>query len=255
MKALVNGDDFLSHPTTKTPVVYLTEQGWSIFRKQAPEGLLTKDFHGLSYLDNIGIKWPEFVELGVQKCLEVEAKILIIDTVGKFIQLAGDSSNSDGAVREALEHVSFAQSHGITVILSKHERKSGGSLETAAAGSYVFGAEADHIVRLTKEKNVGEHQRRLEVGGRFEDALGKYLCEYDPATRAISLLGDFDEHATKNETVEDQLLALFAVGEVRLLTGDVYERLAGTLPEAIRKALSRSNHFESLGHGEWKRIS
>jgi 5S rRNA maturation endonuclease (ribonuclease M5) len=255
VKALVNGDDFLSHPTTKTPVVYLTEQGWNIFRKQAPEGLLTRDFHGLSYLDNIGIEWPEFVELGVQKCLEVEARVLIIDTVGKFIQLAGDSSNSDGAVRDALQHVSLAQSHGIAVILSKHERKSGGSLETAAAGSYVFGAEADHIVRLTKEKNVGQHQRKLEVGGRFEGALGQFLCEYDPATRSISLLGDFEEEAIKDESVEDQLLALFAIGEVRPLTGDVYDRLPGTSRDAIRQALSRSDHFENVGHGEWRRIS
>ncbi len=193
-EAVVHGDTFLNHPTMKMPVTYLTEQGKVSFVKQCPERLImNSDFYFLSFIENHGMSWAEFVTAGINKCEEVGSKLLIIDTANKFAQLEGDTNNSDGHVRKALAELSRAQSEGVNVILSKHNRKAEGRVEVSAGGAGAWAQEPDIIVDIRMSKGLEKHQRTMEVIGRIEDANGEYIVQYDSEEKKVSLMGEIGE--------------------------------------------------------------
>ena len=223
---VVRGESFLGQPTIQTPVVYLTEQHIRLFAEQAHPGLFElDDLSILSYLDRMSWTWPEFMEAGIERCLQIGAKLMIVDTAGKFARLDGDSNNSDGAVRAILAEVSKAQGQGIAVLLSKHERKSGGEITKAASGSHAWGAEADQLVRITRQKDSAKHQRRLQIEGRFYDAMGQWLVEYNPETHELTNLGEHeeeDESETATRQTARRLKNSFELWSSSMKVSDLY---------------------------------
>lgn len=181
-KALVGGRPFLGQPTAQTPVVYLTEQSGTSFREALEgAGLLDCDsLHVLYWHDTIGIPWPDIVREAVVYCHEVGAKVLVVDTLGQWAGLRGDAENNAGDALEAIRPLQFAAASGLAVLLTRHERKSGGDVGDSARGSSAFGGAVDIILSLRRPEgsNAPDNVRVLHALSRFGDT---------PATLTIEL--------------------------------------------------------------------
>jgi hypothetical protein len=112
--------------------VYLSETSRQILWRQLHPGLRgNADFHYLVYLENLGATWPEFVAAGVDRSLEVGSRLLVVDTVGKFAQLGREDESSPGAVAGVLRELDRASASGVSPLIAKHSRKSGGEANQA----------------------------------------------------------------------------------------------------------------------------
>ncbi len=180
VRAAIRSVEFLGQPTLRTPVVYLTEQP-DVSLRQALEKtdlLGQADFHALSWFEVRGIPWPEVARLCIAKCKAVGAKMLVVDTLGQFAGLAGDSENEAGAALAAMEPLQRAASEGVGVLLLRHERKSGGEVADAGRGSSAFGGAADIVLSLRRpEGRMRKTIRRLEALSRFDETPADVLIE------------------------------------------------------------------------------
>jgi AAA domain len=249
--SVIRGAQFLDRPATQMPVVYLSEQSQATFYRQMPPALKAHGEPGLYYVpfpNNFGFTWAEFVRGGIETCIKIESQLLIIDTVGKFSQLEDEADPGD--VAGALRELDRAHSEGISVMILKHSRKSGGSITTAPAGSYKWNADVDHICYLTKPRGMGEHQRKLECIGRLDDAIGEWTLEYAPETREVNLLGDFE--AVEELSIAELIREEMAVGEI-VTPKEIAIRIVKDA-DSCRKAMNRKREwFEHLPEGKYKR--
>jgi AAA domain len=249
--AVASGTDFLGEPTIQMPVVYLSEQTQTVFWQQLTPGLRQNpDFHYATYFDNAWASWPDFIAFGVEKCIAVGSQLLVIDTVGKFARLEGDDENSAGAVGQALGVLDQAKSHGISPILAKHSKKSANGIIGASSGSYRWDAEADILLYLTKERDMPKHRRKLENAGRIQHAQSEWVAEYDMLTGSINLLGAYEEVA--HESVITKIDDTVAVDETVELK-DIYEQCPDVNEDSIRNALHRSDRYERVSRGKYRR--
>ena len=127
-RAVVGGIPFMGQPTRKTPVVYLTEQNPTSFRQAMNRaGLLGReDFVVLYFKDIGGFQWSSVAHAAVEECKRRKAKLLVVDTLTQFVGIEGDSENNTGDALAATQPLQQAAAEGISVLDSRHERKSGG---------------------------------------------------------------------------------------------------------------------------------
>jgi hypothetical protein len=181
-RAVLDGRDFMGDPTVKTKGVYLTEQSPSTFREalRRADLLDRDDFVVLFWRDTIGLKWPDVARLAVQEAIRVGAGLLVVDTLGQFAGLSGDSENSAGDALAAMEPLQeAAATHGLAVVIARHERKSGGDVGDSGRGSSAFAGAADIVLSLRR----GEGNTRPTV--RVIHGLSRY--DETPDTLAIEL--------------------------------------------------------------------
>jgi putative DNA primase/helicase len=96
--AVLDGTPFMGEPTERSPIVYLTEQASTTFREalRRADLLDRDDFHVLFRLESLDLSWHEVVGLAAEKCVEVGARLLVVDTLGPFAGLEGEAENSAG---------------------------------------------------------------------------------------------------------------------------------------------------------------
>jgi hypothetical protein len=147
-RAALDGRPFMGKPTTKTPVVYLTEQSPATFREALRRaGLLDReDFAVLCRHDTIGVPWPEVVAAARAKCRELGARLLVVDTLPQFAGVRGDAENNAGAALEAVAPLQVAAGDGLAVIVLRHERKSGGEVGDSGRGSSAYSGACDIVL-------------------------------------------------------------------------------------------------------------
>jgi predicted ATP-dependent serine protease len=198
VRAAAEGFDFLDRPTMKTPTVYLTEQPAVSFR-QAMEraGLLGRsDFHVLLHNDTRGMTWSDVAAAAVAECKRVGAYLLVVDTLPQFAGLRGDSENNSGDALAAMEPLLRAASEGIGVMLTRHERKSGGEVGDSGRGSSAFAGAVDIVLSLRRpEGNAKKTLRVLQALSRFSETPADTLIELTDS--GYISLGDPHEAALK----------------------------------------------------------
>src|SRR4029077_5567306 len=182
VRAILTGTDFIGQPTTYSPVLYLTEQSPASFRRNlARAGLLDRsDLRALHWPRAVGHEWEYIVERARYAAQQMGAHVLIIDTLGQFSGIRGEEENRSGVALEKMEALQAATMDGLAVVISRHDRKSGGEVGTSGRGSSAWGGVADiilHLLRLPGEQEGKERQRLLEGIGRFEEAPEKLLIE------------------------------------------------------------------------------
>ena len=98
-RAVLNGTPFLGTSTTKTPIVYLTEQGPASFRQTLGRaGLLEpEDLFILYWRDTVGIPWSEVARAAIIEAHRRKARLLIVDTLPRFAGIRGEGENTSGA--------------------------------------------------------------------------------------------------------------------------------------------------------------
>ena len=151
-RAILDGEPFMGEPTSKTPIVYLTEQNSTTFRVAMERaGLLGRDdFVVLSWADTVSARWEVVVQEAVSECKRRGARLLVVDTMAQFAGLHGDSENNAGNALEAIRPLQLGAAQGLGVVFSRHERKSGGEVGDSGRGSSAFGGAVDTILSLRR---------------------------------------------------------------------------------------------------------
>lgn len=182
--AVLHGEEFLGEPTSYTPILYLTEQsGPSFKRSLSRAGLLDRDdLYILLWNGAVGHKWGEIVKETRRHARQVGAGLVIVDTLAQFSGIRGDDENKSGAALETLEPLQAATTDGLAVVVSRHDRKSGGEVADSGRGSSAYAGAADivlHLQRLTGDQHGKQNQRMLEAVSRFEETRDKVLIEFE----------------------------------------------------------------------------
>jgi hypothetical protein len=181
--AVVDGKDFLGQPTAKAPVVFLTEQPLASLTQALKRAGLWghKDLHILRWHQVSNSTWPQIAAKARAKCVQVGAKVLIVDTVGQFAGFKTEEENSSGPWMEAMRPLQEILPDGVAVINLMHGRKSGGEVGDSARGSSAGGGVADILVSIRRpEGNHGPNFRKIESLSRFEETPSGLVIELTP---------------------------------------------------------------------------
>jgi hypothetical protein len=177
---ILDGLPFMGEPTAKSRVVYLTEQSPTSFRKVLERAGLTEreDLLVLHWHDTIGAEWPAVAKTTADKAMEFGADVLVVDTLGQFAGIRGDSENSAGAAQEAMQPLQEAAAKGLAVVITRHERKGGGEVGESARGSSAFGGAVDVIMSVRRHQGEGHPTVRIiESLSRFDETPDKLVVE------------------------------------------------------------------------------
>jgi primase/DNA polymerase family protein/AAA domain-containing protein len=252
---ILDGRPFMGEPTTKTKVVFLTEQPTTTFRQvleraglMEREDLLILHWHG-----TIGAQWPDVARAAADKAREFGAELLVVDTLGQFAGIRGDAENSAGAAQEAMEPLQEAASKGLAVLITRHERKGGGEVGESARGSSAFGGAVDVIMSVRRHQ--GETRptvRVIESLSRFDETPDRLVVEL--TERGYRSLGDASAFAEKEaaKAIVDVLPSKF---ENAMKTDDILDKLKEqnikrtVVTEALVK-LASAGTIRKIGEGK-----
>ena len=102
----------------------------------------------------------------------------MIDTLPQFAGIHGDGKNSSGAALEAPEPIQTTAALGIGVILSRHERKSGGDVGDSGRGSSAWGGVTDIIISIRRgDGNSSPTVRVPHSLSRFDETPDKLVID------------------------------------------------------------------------------
>jgi hypothetical protein len=221
---VLEGAPFMGEPTTRTKMLFLTEQQPASFRKVLERAGLTlqEDLYILPWHEVAGMPWSEVAHHATEKALELGAGAILIDTLGQFAGLRGDRENDAGAAQAAMQPLQEAAARGLAVVLTRHERKGGGEVGESGRGSSAFGGAVDIILSIRRsEGNVRPSVRVIESLSRFEVTPGRLVIELTP--EGYRSLGDATAFAEK-EAREAILDIMPAKAENAITMGDLVDK-------------------------------
>ncbi len=187
VRCILDGCPFLDYLTTKTNVVYLTEQASSVVEAIKKAGLDERNegLRILQWKDARDRSWSELVEDVVQHAKNVDAGLIIVDTLNRFAGLKGEEENNAGAVAEVMAVLmGAAQKHNVAMLSIRHANKEG-----KARGSTQFDYDVDALFEL-QPYGGNENMRVLEGIGRSDEIPSKLTIELGP--EGYSNLGSGD---------------------------------------------------------------
>lgn len=252
-RAVLDGLPMLDRATLRTPVVYLTEQpGTSLREALRRADLLERDdLTILQWSAVSGLQWPDVAAGAVAECERLGARLLIVDTLGKWAGLKGDAENSAGEADAAMAPLIVAAGKGIGIIVARHERKGGGDTGEAARGSTAFGGAVDIIVSLRRgEGNTRSTVRVLRSLSRFEETPDELVVELTDDGYVV--LGDMmavalmEARAAVLEHLPSSVDEAVTVEDLRKLTEDVSR---STIDRAL-KDLEAEQFVRRVGGGK-----
>ncbi|QRK12293.1 AAA family ATPase [Archangium violaceum] len=233
VKHVLTGSEFLDELTTRSPVVLLTEERPVTLRRLLERvGIADSiDLHVIFYQDVRHLPWDALVKQAVDKCREVGAKLLIIDTLAQF---SGIPESSSGKALDAVRPLQAAAEQGLGIVAVRHERKSGGGVGDSGRGSSALTGAVDIIVALQRPPNHTGQVRILHALSRYEET---------PSTLTIEL-GDEGYSVREGLDIEAQDLEralLLAVPDTEedAKTADELMDKTGLKKTKAREALAR----------------
>jgi hypothetical protein len=251
VKSCVTGRPFLGLETTRTGVVYLTEQQPGPFREALSRaGLLDcGDELRVAFRREIAhVPWEVLITSISEDARRSGHGLLVVDTLGAFSSIRDE--NDAGEARKAMAPLQDAAHDGLAVMILRHERKGGGEVGESARGSSAFGGDADVILRLRRpEGNQPRTRRVLESLSRYAETPEKIVIELTPD--GYVYFGD-DEAVAVSEAMGFASAALRrssgGMNLVELLSAAEGRHSRTTIQEALDK-LSASGMLEITGKG------
>lgn len=184
VRSVVTGADLLGRAVLRGPVVYLTEEGNRTFRSMLARCGLDgrEDVHVLSKRHVASLPWEQLVAAAAAKVKELGAPLLVVDTLGKLANFKDDDENSAGKASAAMNPLqALASSLPVVVLVTRHDRKSGGDPGDSARGSSQLGGDVDVILQLSRVGGKGRERRRyLRAVGRFDETPEEVTIELTP---------------------------------------------------------------------------
>ena len=252
---IAEGKPFMGEATTKTKVLFLTEQPPASFRKVLERANLEDqdDVVVLHWYDTAGFEWPEVAQAAIAHAFTIGAGLLIVDTLGQFAGIKGDGENNAGAAQEAMKPLQEAAAKGLAVGFTRHERKGGGEVGEAGRGSSAFGGAVDIILSIRRaEGNTRPTVRVIESLSRFDETPDKLVIEL--TEDGYRSLGDASAFAEK-EAMSAIVDLLPTKEENAMPTADVLDRLKDqdikrTVANESLVKLTNSGTIEKVGQGK-----
>lgn len=255
IRAVLDGGTFLGQPCTPCPVVYQTEQSdGSLKEALRRAGLLDRhELYVMSWHHARSLAWPAAVAEATKYALEVGAGLLVVDTLGRWAGIVGDSENDAGAAMTAMEPLKLAASlHNLAVVTVRHGRKSGGEIGDDGRGSSAYGGEADIMLSLRRPEGNHAHRpnvRELQGIGRFDETPERVLIDLQGTT--YELLGE--ETAIVHSEIRDAILSVLTTSEDNAMTlDDLAETVGGkrATVQRVLKELVERDGVETIGAGK-----
>jgi hypothetical protein len=255
VRKILDGEPFMGEPTTRTKVVFLTEQPTASFRRALERANLLEreDLLILHWHDTRGVAWPDVASAAVAKAKEIGAGALFVDTLGQFAGIQGDGENSAGEAQKAMRPLQEAAAEGLAVVLTRHERKGGGEVGESGRGSSAFGGAVDVILSIRRgEGNTRPTVRIIESLSRFDETPSKLVIEL--TEDGYTSLGDATAFA-EQEAMKAIVELLPAKEENAMATGDILDKLKAqeikrtVASEALAK-VATSGTIRRIGAGK-----
>lgn len=251
-RAVLEGAQFLGRTAAQGPIVYMTEQPQASFREALDRaGLLdADDLHILQWHKTAGIPWPDVVEVARRHAREVGAVLLVIDTLGQFAGLRGDSENDAGAALEAIAPLQQALADDLGILILRHDRKGGGEVGVSARGSSAFGGAVDVVLQIQRaEGNSRPTLRVINALSRFSATPDQLMIELtDDGYRALG-----DKTAVALDEAGRAIIAIAPTAEVDAVTEkDLLEAtgIRRTVGQDALRHLIADNVIARLGEGK-----
>lgn len=242
-RAILQGESFLGSSTSYTPILYLSEQSITSFKRNVRRaGLLGReDFHLLLWASTRGWSWPDLVEDVKRHMAETGARLLIVDTLAQFSKIRGDDENKSGAAMLAMEPLQALAAAGIGVLVCRHDRKSGGEVGDSGRGSSAYAGTADVVLHLQRVEDANrsmQRQRVLDGLSRFEETPEKLLIELTSAEPyTYTALGDVAD--VRDRRVRIDILSCLPTTEDDALTEKDLQELLEVKAVDLRRVLRR----------------
>ena len=231
VRAILEGEPFLGERTMRTPVMYLTEQTIQTFKRALGRGGLRgiRDLHILFRDKTNGDPWPIVLQKTYAHMQQVGARLLVVDTLGQFSGAQGDDENKAGSAMKVMEPLQDLAAKGIAVLISRHDRKSGGEVGDSGRGSSATTGANDiilHLQRLYTADPSKKRQRELKTLTRL-DEIGDLIIELSAdEPYAYHLVGEEGEVRTRDLRVEIQA-ALPLDEDDAIHRDELFSRVAG----------------------------
>ena len=190
--AISQGRPFRGHPTTRTKVLWLTEEGSTTLTKAKHRLKLPKELDNFPVLKRTDIReiigqdadpkqLPKLIfDEVLIYCKTNNVGLVVIDTLAKFITPPGTDENS-AAMNDALDPVCALRDAGLAVIIIHHSVKNGKGYR----GSTSIVGGLDDQIEFSAPNGVEDTVREIAYKGRngLPSTVGLY---WDPNTGAYS---------------------------------------------------------------------
>ncbi len=170
LRALELGEPFAGFQSVKSSAVYLSEESASAVLEKCD----AFDVRGAVFLTredfDPSLTFADYIKGAVAEAKRRGARVLVVDTFGRFSRLGADQEKDAGAVQAVIEHALAAAAGGLAVLIIAHFRKGDGEDGEAIRGSTALPAAADVLieVRRIKEEPRGPY-RVLSCLSRYRE--------------------------------------------------------------------------------------
>ena len=242
--SVLTGGSFLDQPTSQGSVVYLTEEKAPTFRAALQRAdLLTpdiaQDLHVMTYWDAAQLGWEGICKQAERQCDEVNAKLLVIDTLSQFAGFTGEQENTSGDANASLLRLQqIAHELPVAIVIVRHDRKSGGKVGQAGRGSGAFTAGVDVVLHLGRPEGQGKPTLRVLTS----------LSRYEETPQALMLDRIDAFHSREGVGNESKAYRWVSLGEPRAIAHEQSEaKILELLPTSEAEAMTVAEILEATG--------
>lgn len=251
--AVLDGRDFLGSPTRRGSVVLLTEERDATLRPALRRaGVLQRsDLHILRRIDVRGLSWERVCHAAAEKCANVSAVLMVVDTLSKWAGLDGDKENDAGHAAKAMEPLQAIAASGMAILVLRHERKSGGDVGQSGRGSNAWTGDADVVLslrRLEGNSLVTGNARRLEAVGRFDETPDSLVIELTDG----GYVAHGDDAAIERRRAELAILSALPEEDHAVTMDELIQRakVRRTMAQAVMGDLGVEGKVVRVGEGK-----
>ena len=249
IRSMLAGEDFIGQKTKPTNVLYVTEQPRHSFQAQLGKSALDRSILlenrlATLYVLDLGqlwnLNWSDRADTIRENADRLKAGLVIIDTFPR-IALVEEIQNA-GEMNRCFEEINpLVVADNRAVLLGWHERKAGGSIFEAAAGTAASGGAVDMLLRLQRAPGspLNDRVRQLEISGRMPAAFEE--------TATIMLNNEMSNYsyvgtkkAAVRKNVEQQILGLVPRVSPGMTFEEILKTMAGEAQEEGFKPPSES---------------
>ena len=245
--AVSEGREFIGLPTTKSGVLYYTEEG-----RQTFVGMMRRvcasdaaNIHVLLRSQTFGRPWADVCEAIRVYRNAHDIGLVIVDTFTDLAGLAGEDENISGPVLKAIGHLRPIAADGAAVVIVRHDRKEGGSLLESGRGSSAFAGAVDVLMALRKK---GETQREVIALGRPEGVPDSVFVTFDGTDYSAA----DDPRRARDLELERTLLAVLPRDAEHAIGVEEVATLIGRSTKTATKQLKRLRDEGAVQSGRGK---
>ncbi len=257
IRNVLAGMDFIGQKTQPMNILYVTEQPRPSFQNQLTRsGLDRKDLleprAASLYVLDLGhlwnLNWEGRVDTIRENAEKWDIGLVIIDTFPRIALV--EEIQDAGEMNRRFELIApLVVADNRTLLMGWHERKAGGSISEAAAGTAASGGAVDMLLRLRRsqgsKQKLNSRERQLELVGRlptaFEESTVITLTNDMSNYRVVGPKGD-----AVRKNVEQQVLSLLPQQPPGFCVAEIMERLSGKAQEEDVKAPAESTVKRAL---------